>query len=760
MLGGRFTTRYPLALAALLLAGVAWAQSPFSGTWRGSIFVPNAELEVIVTLDMEADPPAGTIDIPAQGVAGFALQRVALTEGGVTFAIAGVPGDPTFNGALQDGRMVGTFSQGGVTFPFALEPATPGEGEAAGEGEGTGEGVYTDPAGLYTVPVPTNWTAEAREGYSVLTSPGGAIEVFIVTVPTADVEAALAQAWELVDPSFEAEAGQTLTPPAPAGIDALRVVTYDTPPDQVVQAAVRVVGETAFVMLFRGPLAAIAERQSQVVIIDTGFRIVGLVEEDLTGREARSLTPELVAELEGFIAHAMELAEVPGLAVAVVQDGEVVYANGFGVRELGGEEPVTPETLMMIGSTGKTMTTMMIATLVDEGLLGWDTPVVDVLPRFRFADPELTQQITVRHLMCACTGVPRRDLEMVFNADGLTAEDVVESLAAFRLFTGLGEAFQYSNQMVATGGYVAAAADGAAHGELFAGWLGSMRRRVFDPIGMDATLVRFEDVQARADVATPHGLFIDGSYRPIDVQLERFVLPVAPAGAPWSNALDMGRYLVTLLNLGVAPDGTRVVSEESLRATWEPQVPVSAAVSYALGWMVGDYKGLPYVSHGGNTFGFTSELAFLPTAGVGVSVLANARATNVVNQAIVARLLELLYDLEPEAPAQLEFAVQAMREAVAASGEPAELDVAAVEPFLGSYRSATLGDLELRLEDGVLVADAGEFASELQPQAGEGLVFLAATPPFTGLEHALEVRDGGQAVVIRQGGEEYVFERP
>ena len=204
---------------------------------------------------------------------------------------------------------------------------------------------------------------------------------------------------------------------------------------------------------------------------------------------------------------------VPGLAVAVVQDGRVVYADGFGVREQGGDEPVTAETLMMIGSTGKTMTTMLMAALVDEGLMAWDTPVVDVLPEFRLADPELTRQITLRHLVCACTGVPRRDLEMILNADEMSAEDVIASLAEFRLFTDFGEAFQYSNQMVAAGGCAAAAADGASTARCSTAGSAACSSG-FEPIGMHDTLVRQADVLARGNVAVPHGLDLEAATPP------------------------------------------------------------------------------------------------------------------------------------------------------------------------------------------------------------------------------------------------------
>ena len=134
---------------------------------------------------------------------------------------------------------------------------------------------------------------------------------------------------------------------------------------------------------------------------------------------------EIEAELDAFVEENLRRFGIPGATIAVVQGGEVVYLKGFGVKEAGRSDPITPDTQMMIGSTGKTMTTMLMAALVDEGLLDWEAPVVSVLPEFAVADNELTQKMAVRHLVCACTGVPRRDLEMAFNFDRLTAEGIV-----------------------------------------------------------------------------------------------------------------------------------------------------------------------------------------------------------------------------------------------------------------------------------------------------------------------------------------------
>jgi CubicO group peptidase (beta-lactamase class C family) len=249
----------------------------------------------------------------------------------------------------------------------------------------------------------------------------------------------------------------------------------------------------------------------------------------------------------------------------------------------------------------------------------------------------------MRNLVCACTGVPRRDPEFLFNANSLTAEDIVDSLRGFDIVTAFGEAYQYSNQMVASGGYIAGLAGSGRTDDLYSGYLEQMQQRVFDPIGMSHTTFSFEEATASPDYATPHGQNVIFEYGPVPVSHERTLIPLAPAGGSWSNARDMARYLITELNEGVSLDGVRVVSAENLGSPG-PQVPVDAVSSYGLGWFVDKYKGLQLLHHGGNTLGFTTDLAFLPQADLGIVVLANARASDHFNQAVRFRLFELAFE--------------------------------------------------------------------------------------------------------------------
>lgn len=627
---------------------------------------------------------------------------------------------------------------------------------------------YEDPNGLFSVPIPTNWTAEQGDGYGILTSPEGGITFYVLTVESDDIEEAVSAAWAIVDPAFDLEPDEVIEAPptsAQEGAEKVFTITYDTGDEtEVILAGGWVYQGIVYVEVIKADLIALQQRISQLQIIDTGFTINALEVTDLSGVEPLPLTNELITELEAYIADTMELLDVPGAAVAIVKDGEIVYANGFGIRELGGNDPVTPETLMMIGSTTKSMTTMMMATLVDDGLMDWDTLVIDILPTFAVADPNITQRITVRNLVCACTGVPRRDAELLFNANDLSAEDIIESLADFEFFTDFGEAFQYSNQMVATGGYVATLAAGGEYGDLYDSYLALMQERIFGPIGMTSSTFSLEEAQASPNHATPHGMTLAGEYVTIPLSREALITPVAPAGTLWSNVLDMGRYLITELNEGVAPDGTPIVSAENLAITWEPQVAITADASYGLGWIVDEYKGLLMLQHGGNTLGFTSDLAFLPEIDMGISVLTNQYGS-ILNQAVRFRLLELLYQQEAEFDELIQFYIDRIEEALAELNAQIVdgVDPEAVAPYIGVYTNDALGEIIITLDDdGVLTLDAGEFLMELLPKVdedGEVEAYRSVTPGLGGEFQFSEDDDGNPIIIIGEGAYEYIFEK-
>jgi CubicO group peptidase (beta-lactamase class C family) len=500
----------------------------------------------------------------------------------------------------------------------------------------------------------------------------------------------------------------------------------------------------------------------------------------LAGVMPQSLVGQRRADFEAYVAAKVAEYGVPGAAVAVVQGGEVVYAQGFGVRVADGTAPVTPDTLMMIGSVTKSMTSMMAATLVDEGRLTWETPLRDLLPAFAVAEPALTERLTLADAFCMCTGVPRRDFEFMFNSASLTPDALIASLARLPITAPYGEQYQYSNQLYAVGGYAAAAAAVTPPTDLGAAYRSAMRDRVLGPIGMPRSSFELDSVLASGDYAELHGVDFAGRAIPVALEDEAsFVGAVAPAGALWSSANEMARYLQTELARGVAPDGTRVVSAANLERTWQPSVaipplpnaPLAAPAvfaAYGLGWTTGTYHGLPLLHHSGGTFGFVSQVVMAPQADFGVVVLTNGLTGGFLTQAVPFRLLELLYDQPPAVDAAVAGVVAAL------SGQFAQLeaglvpvDPAAVTPFLGRFVHPALGEIALDLRDGRLFFDAGEVDSELlglrDPATGAVVAYLFTDPELLVTQAVVTFQQGAGGapeVVLTASGEAaetYVF---
>lgn len=183
------------------------------------------------------------------------------------------------------------------------------------------------------------------------------------------------------------------------------------------------------------------KRESQIDLIYQRLWPKGYTRESFAGKTAHKLDAARIQTLRQFVEDARRKFDVPGVAIGIVQDGKLVLAEGFGVRELGKPDKVDADTLFMIASNNKAMTTLMLAKLVEQGRFTWDTPVTQVLPSFRLGDPKITAQVKIRHLVCACTGMPRRDMEALFQFEGATPETVMATLATMQPTSAFGELY-------------------------------------------------------------------------------------------------------------------------------------------------------------------------------------------------------------------------------------------------------------------------------------------------------------------------------
>ncbi len=463
--------------------------------------------------------------------------------------------------------------------------------------------------------------------------------------------------------------------------------------------------------------------------------------------------------MSDFIRSAMQQLRIPGVAVAIVQNGETVYAEGFGVRRAGSNDPVTPATRFMIGSSTKPLTTLMMAKLVDMGCFAWTTPVAQVLPGFSLADAEVTSKLEMRHTVSASTGMPRRDVDLLFRFQGIRPEDRIAEMKAMLPTTGFGETFQYSNYLVAAGGY-AAAHSFAPGSSLTEAYERAMGQLVFEPLGMRQTSVLCNH---SPEDAAPHGSDLEGNSVPIDPAMERFADAVAPAGSVWSTILDMASYVRCELRNGVNDHGEQVVSVESLMTRRQPAIKIDDRSSYGLGLFLTERQGIAEVMHGGNTLGFTSDMLFLPQHGIGMVILTNMRAANTFLGAVHQRLLELLFDATAKAEAVVAAASTATEQSLERTRQrvkTAPAETAWIEKYVGSYGSQELGPARIFKREAGYVVDFESWSSDLgvEEQSKESRQIVLTCPPWQG-GLRLQVSDNSSDLILDGGQTTYRFAR-
>src|SRR5437764_1326892 len=408
-------------------------------------------------------------------------------------------------------------------------------------------------------------------------------------------------------------------------------------------------------------------------------------------------------------------AYLPGhtwpLKVVTPQNGKVVVADGFGVRELGKPGKPDANTLFMVASNTKALTTLMLAKLVEAHRFGWETPVTSLLPSFKLGDTAITRQVLVKHLICACTGLPRQALEWLFAFKDATPESALRTLGTMQPTSKFGEMFQYSNPMAAaagyTGGHVA-----FPDLELGAAYDKAMRTFVFDPLGMTSTTFDYATALA-GNHASPHAPDIDGKASVAAMDINYSVIPVRPAGAAWSSVRDMLKYISMELAEGRLPDGTQYIRRETLLARRAPQVPIGKEATYGMGLMVDTKYGTPVVHHGGDMIGFHSDMMWLPEYDVGAVVLTNGNPGWVLRTVFRRKLLEVLFDGRDEADADVASQAKSYYAQLAADRKLLTVPADTAVKLARHFHNDALGDIDVRRAGGRTVFDFGEFRSEV-----------------------------------------------
>ena len=595
----------------------------------------------------------------------------------------------------------------------------------------------------------------------ILEPPETDTHIAIIDSQAIDAKAAVTAAWAAYKPDAKRPLKLVTPRPAREGWDDRQVFDYETSPNEraVVQVLALRAGNAWTVAILDGTEPTVEKRDAPIALVLESLRPKGYQRESFAGRKAQPLDATRITQIKEFVETSMRELGIPGASIALIDGGKIVYQGGFGVRELGKPDRVDENTVFMAASNTKGMTTLLLAELVDEKKLKWDQPVIDVYPNFRLGDPETTKKVLVKNLICACTGLPRQDLEWLFEFKNATPESEMALLGTMQPTSKFGEVFQYSNLMAAAAGYIGAQLV-YPNKELGAAYDEAMQKKIFNPLEMKSTT--FDYARALAgNHASPHGDDVDGKPTVASMAINYSIVPARPAGAVWTSAHDLIRYVQDELALGKLPNGKQLVSAENLLMRRAPQIALGEDASYGMGLIVNRTYGVPVVSHGGSMSGFKSNLYFLPDSGIGAVLLTNSDNGGMLIGPFRRRLLEVVFDGKLEAAGDVAAHAATYKADLAKARErlvvPASPALAA--GLAKRYSSRELGELAVLMQDGVTTFDLGEWKSSVASRKNDdgSISFITIDPGTAGFEFVVGERGGKRVLIIRDGQHEYIF---
>jgi CubicO group peptidase (beta-lactamase class C family) len=422
-----------------------------------------------------------------------------------------------------------------------------------------------------------------------------------------------------------------------------------------------------------------------------------------------------LSSLDAFIESAMKDWRVPGLGLAVVRDGEVVLARGYGVREKDKTDAVDGDTIFAIGSSSKAFTAACVGLLVDQKKVEWDDPVTKHLPWFALHDAYATRDLTVRDLLTHRGGLARAD--QLWYGSGFGRSEILHRFREVEPSWGFRARFGYQNIMFLVAGELYAAVAGES-------WDDCVARRFFAPLRMARSTTTVDSLPKIENVATPHeefeGEVVSVPWRDLD--------NVAPAGSINSSAREMAEWLK--LQLGAGP---AILSEATLAETHTPQMvvrkegswanyfPASTLITYGLGWFVDDYRGEIVVEHGGSIDGMRALVSMIPEKKIGLVALTN-RSGQLLPEVVRYRVYDTLLSLEPKdwntqmlaAIRKAQDDERQAREKEKASRVTGTKSSLTLPAYAGIYTHPAYGEATVEVMNGALVLRRGEGVADLE----------------------------------------------
>lgn len=330
-------------------------------------------------------------------------------------------------------------------------------------------------------------------------------------------------------------------------------------------------------------------------------------------------------EVDAYVTQSLKRFEQPGVAIAVVKDGKVVFQQGWGVVKMGDPTRINEHTRFQVASNTKAMTAATLAMLVDQKKLDWDDRVIDHLPWFRLGgDPYVSRELRVRDLLCHRSGLSLGAGDLLWFHSDYSARDIVERLRFIAPATSFRSSYAYDNVLYLAAGELVKAVTGKE-------WQDVATERILKPLGMNESAVGIDRVQLSQNVAYPHGR-VGGTMQVIPFDS---VLNTLAAGGVLASVSDWSKWMQVQLDSGRTGSG-RLWTERQTRIMWSPHINIGIGnpppslmalrpnfLAYGLGWSLRDYRGLKVVTHDGGLAGMLSRTVMIPEKKLGIVVLTN-----------------------------------------------------------------------------------------------------------------------------------------
>lgn len=334
------------------------------------------------------------------------------------------------------------------------------------------------------------------------------------------------------------------------------------------------------------------------------------------------------AEIDTLVERTLKTFDVPGIAVAVVKDGKIIHAKGYGVRSLNTMQKVDEHTLFGIASNSKAFTSAALGILIDEGKLSWDDKVTDIIPEFKMYNPYVTEDFTVRDLLTHRSGLGLGAGDLMFwpDSNSFTKKDIIHNLRYLKQVSSFRTKYDYDNLLYIVAGEVVARVSGTS-------WENFIEAKIIQPLAMKETATSFKNVKDKSNVIDPHAP-VEGKVKVI----RRDWSEVAnSAGGIYSNITDMSKWIIMQMNNGKYGEGLtkNIFSETVHEEMWTPQtiIPVHGPTAYnthfsayGLGWGLSDVKGYLQASHTGGLAGIVTQVTLIPELKLGIIVFTNQQS--------------------------------------------------------------------------------------------------------------------------------------